>query len=152
MEIERKFRIKYIPDMPSVESHRIEQWYLSYSPEKRIRIIDDSVYIVTEKSEGTLSREEKEYEVTKEEAKKLIDETRTLLPIEKVRYSFKAGELNAELDMYEGALYGIMICEFEFDSEEEARNAVLPDWIGIELTDDPRFKNAALSKKINGHR
>ena len=70
--------------------------------------------------------------------------------MEKTRYVFPFGKLTGELDVYKGELYGLCVCEFEFDSTEEAFSNELPEWLGKEVTDDPSFRNAFLSKKING--
>lgn len=150
MEIERKFKVKYMPDVSSAKISEIVQWYLSYSPEKRLRIINSSQFIITEKSEGTLVREEREYPVSESEAMELISNCQRTYAVEKTRYSFDVGGLYAELDVYGGALCGNIVCEFEFESEEAAKNAVFPEWIGEELTYDRRYRNAELSKKING--
>ena len=148
MEIERKFKVKAFPDLSSAEKKEISQWYISYSPEKRVRKSNGS-YVVTEKSDGSLVREEKEYPVERSEAERLISSCGRL-PVEKTRYTFTDGKLKAELDIYSGVLSGLAVCEFEFDSVEEARSAPLPEWLGQELTEDKSFKNASLSKKING--
>lgn len=148
MEIERKFKVKAFPDLSSAEKHDISQWYISCSPEKRVRRSNGS-YVVTEKSCGELVREEKEYPVEKSEAESLISSCGRK-PVEKTRYTFTVGKLKAELDIYKGELSGLAVCEFEFDSVEEAKSATLPEWLGKELTDDKSFRNASLSKKING--
>lgn len=148
MEIERKFKIKYLPDLSFAIEKNISQWYISYFPEKRIRLVNGK-YIITEKSLGTLTREETEYNAEENLAKHLISECKRI-PVEKTRYIFNIDSLTAELDIYKGSLSGLTVCEFEFSSVKDAENAVLPEWVGDEITHDQSYKNASLSKKING--
>ncbi len=150
MKIERRFRIKYLPDISSAKATGIEQLYLTYSPEKVLHTIDDGRFFVTEKSGGAHSEKIKEYDVTEDEAKEMASNCRRLLSVVKTRYSFDADGLNAKLDIYDGVLYGIEVCVFEFESEEASNSAVFPEWVGEELTDDQRYETANLSIKING--
>ena len=45
MEIERKFLVEKIPDLTNVKAIYIEQAYLSFSPEVRIRKKDKKFYM-----------------------------------------------------------------------------------------------------------
>lgn len=147
MEIERKFKVNYLPDLSFAVEKNISQWYISYSPEKRIRLADGK-YVITEKSSGSLVREEKEYNIDEKNAKDILSACKRR-PIEKTRYVFNISSLTAELDIYKGELSGLAVCEFEFASVKEAENAVFPEWVGEEITYDQSYKNASLSKKIN---
>jgi CYTH domain-containing protein len=66
--------------------------------------------------------------------------------IEKRRYEIpsEAG-WTIELDVYAGALGGLVVAEVEFPSEQEAAAFAPPEWIGREVTDDPRYKNRRLA-------
>jgi CYTH domain-containing protein len=50
-----------------------------------------------------------------------------------------------ELDVYEGALSGLMVAEVEFDDPWGATAYVAPYWFGPEVTDDPAYKNQRLA-------
>ena len=66
--------------------------------------------------------------------------------IEKTRYEIEAdGGLTIELDVYAGALTGLVVAEVEFASEEDADGFAAPAWLGDEVTDDPRYKNQRLA-------
>jgi len=43
-----------------------------------------------------------------------------------------------QVDVYEGVLSGIVIAELEMNNEEQAFE--LPDWIGEDVTDNPKYK------------
>ncbi|MFN2550261.1 MAG: hypothetical protein ABR567_22790 [Myxococcales bacterium] len=48
------------------------------------------------------------------------------------------------IDVFEGALSGIVLAEAEFESAEAACRLTLPAFIGPEVTDDPRFTGGHL--------
>ncbi len=53
------------------------------------------------------------------------------------------GEL--EVDVYEGALEGLITAEMEFDSQAGAASFEPPDWIGEEVTGHPGYANSSLA-------
>ena len=71
MEIERKFLVKKIPDLTNLQAIYIEQGYLSFSPEVRIRKKDEKFYL-TVKSDGDIVREEYEIEISQNTYEELI--------------------------------------------------------------------------------
>ena len=147
MEIERKFAIFNFPDLKNASKSEISQWYISYEPEKRVRKID-GVYLITEKSRGTLVREENEYVIDSDTALSLIASCGRK-PVKKTRYRLPFGTHCAEIDIYRGELEGLSVCEIEFESVTDAEGTALPEWLGEELTERPEYRNAALSRKIN---
>ena len=62
--------------------------------------------------------------------------------IEKIRYRIEHQGLTWEVDEFDGDNAGLIIAEVELDAENQT--VVLPDWVGEEVTDDPRFYNANL--------
>ena len=144
MEIERKFLIDNIPFAPDeYKCDKIKQGYFSISPEKRVRKRGD-VYILTEKGEGDLVREEKERIIDKEMGEELFAMSKTYI-IEKTRYYIPYGKYTIELDVYEGRHKGLTVAEVEFASEEEALSFVAPCWFGQEVTKDKSYKNMMLA-------
>jgi CYTH domain-containing protein len=53
--------------------------------------------------------------------------------------------LTAEVDVYEGALAGLITAEVEFSSEEASSAFAPPGWLGREVTGDKRYANRALA-------
>ena len=47
--------------------------------------------------------------------------------------------------MYHGRLSGLLVAEVEFDSPAAAAGFDPPEWLGREVTDDPRYKNKRLA-------
>jgi CYTH domain-containing protein len=50
-----------------------------------------------------------------------------------------------ELDVYRGALAGLVVAEVEFRSEADAEAFRPPSWFADEVTGDPRFANQRLA-------
>ena len=65
--------------------------------------------------------------------------------VEKTRYRIPQGDLAWEVDVFEGANAGLVVAEIELP--DEARPVLLPDWVGQEVTTDPRYYNSSLSER-----
>lgn len=148
MEIERKFKVKQIPDNLLQYPHqRIEQAYLCTQPVVRVRRRGEE-YWLTCKGGGLLVREEFELPLTEAAYRHLLAKADGLV-IEKDRYCIPLGEYTAELDVFDGVLAPLVIAEVEFPSEEAAMAFCPPEWFGEDVTMDPAFANANLSKRTN---
>ena len=145
MEIERKFLVKEIPPLDGISSSEIMQGYISISPEIRVRK-KDGKYYRTEKGEGFISREENEWEISKEEAEKMLKEVKTNL-IEKTRYYIPYNKYTLELDIYKGVFEGLVVCEVEFYSVEEAASFVPPAWFSTDISEKIEYRNKILAQK-----
>ena len=143
MEIERKFLVKETPNLEDVKYSKIKQGYFSITPEKRVRQKDEKYYI-TEKGEGDMVREEKEWEIDKKEAETLFAMSKTCI-VEKTRYYLPYGENTIELDVYEGRHTGLVVAEVEFETVEKATEFVAPEWFGEDITKDKSYKNMVLA-------
>lgn len=69
--------------------------------------------------------------------------------ISKVRYVLELNGAKAEVDVYEGALKGLITAEVEFITMERAQEFQVPDWFGEEVTYDKRYKNKNLASIEN---
>lgn len=119
--------------------------------ETRIRNINDKVFQQTRKTAGTLQRGEETNDldislasfnaIVKNDAKgNVIDKTRYDLPLE--------DGVKLELDIYHGALEGLVTGEVEFkgrDAHIKAQSWSPPAWLTREVTEDDRFKNKRLA-------
>ena len=65
-------------------------------------------------------------------------------PSSATRCSLEDGH-TIELDVYAGALSGLIVAEVEFDDPWGAESFVAPYWFGREVTDDPAYKNQRLA-------
>jgi adenylate cyclase len=144
-EIERKFVVDQLPaELRAHDSERIRQGYLTVEPvEVRARSRDDRTYELTVKSAGALTRAEVNLQLTREQFEELWPHAQGA--IEKTRSSYDVDGWTAEVDVYDGALVGLVVVEVEFPSEADASAFAPPEWFGTEVTDDPRYRNAALA-------
>lgn len=144
MEIERKFLVKEAPkNLAEYECKQIEQGYLCTEPVVRIRRSNDK-YILTYKGKGLLSREEYNLPLTKEAYETLRGKIEGRL-IQKKRYNIPYEEYLIELDIFEGELAPLQLVEVEFDSEEQAKAFVPPDWFGRDVTYTGEYQNSRLA-------
>ena len=147
MEVERKFLVGEPPDLDGAESDEIEQGYLAIGSEGEVRVRRKGEKLVLTAKRGSgLSREEAEVELDRASFDELweLTEGRRL---RKRRHVIPHGELKIELDIYEGDLEGLRVAEIEFSSEDEANAFDPPDWIGEEVTGDPRYLNETLASE-----
>ncbi len=145
LENERKFLVREIPLLDNVKSSLIEQGYISFNPEVRIRKKDNKYYL-TKKSDGKQIRDEKETIINK----KTFDILKPLIKgkiIKKVRYEIelKDGKI-AELDIYSDGFNGLNVVEMEFNSLIEAKKFDVPSWFSKEVTYDDNYKNKNLAQ------
>lgn len=145
-ETERKFLVT----KPGWRRHAsgsmvIRQAYLAVTGAAsiRIRIVDDVKATLTIKSAGpNLTRSEFEYSIPVEDARDLI-EMRVGVVIEKRRHIVQLGDARWEIDTFEGTHDGLVVAELELPDASAAFER--PDWLGTEVTGDPRYYNATLA-------
>ncbi len=62
--------------------------------------------------------------------------------IEKNRYKVNIGEHTWEIDEFFGENEGLVVAEIELESEQQ--QFIKPQWVGEEVTGDPRYFNSNL--------
>lgn len=144
-EIERKFVVERLPDdIARGASEHIRQGYLSIEPaEVRLRSRDDATYELAVKSLGGLRRAEVNLPLTAEQFEELWPLVQR--SVEKDRALHEVEGRTAEVDVYRGKLAGLVVVEIEFPSETDAQAFTPPAWFGLEVTEDPRFRNVSLA-------
>jgi CYTH domain-containing protein len=147
-EVERKFLVSELPpDLDSCPASEIVQGYLAIEPdgtEVRVRRRGGEPVLTVKRGRGRTRREE-EVELVEAQFEHLwpLTEGRR---IEKTRYEVRYdGDLVIELDVYHGALAGLITAEIEFRDERAAEGFAPPAWLGPEVTDDPVYKNQHLA-------
>lgn len=145
LEIERKFLVKGDFIDQAEERLVIIQGYLSLDKARtvRVRIQNEKAFLTIKgKSNASgLSRYEWEKEIDQSEAKELL-KLAIGSSIEKIRYCIPVGNHVFEVDVFSGENEGLVIAEVELQSETEAFEK--PDWLGKEVSGDPRYYNANL--------
>ena len=147
MEIERKFLIRQMPeDLDRYPHTPMEQAYISTQPVIRIRRSGEQ-YWLTCKGPGLMKREEFELPLSEKEYGSLLLKTEGA-PIVKDRYDITMGKYLVQLDIFHSPLAPLAMAEVEFSSEKEAAAFCPPDWFGEEVTQDPCYANAYLSRRL----
>ncbi len=147
MEVERKFLVAEPPDLDGADSDEIEQGYLAIGADGEVRLRRRGEQLVLTAKRGSgLARDEAEVELERDAFEELwpLTEGRRL---HKRRHVLPHGDLEFEVDVYEGDLEGLVVAEIEFPSEEAAREFEPPGWIGQEVTGDERYLNETLATK-----
>ncbi len=144
VEIERKFLVSHggaYRQVAHAVSH-IRQGYISAEGATvRVRTRDEKAFL-TIKGRSTdhgLSRYEFEKEISMDEANELLRLCTSPL-IDKHRYLVRSGNHTFEVDEFHGANEGLVIAEVELSSVDEVYEK--PDFIGLEVTSDPHFRNS----------
>ena len=149
-EIERKFLVTETPPGLDRYPHEaIRQGYLALDPdgtEVRIRQKGDR-FFQTIKRGGGLQRTEVEALLTRAQFEAFWPMTEGRR-VEKVRYEIAYQDRVIELDVYGGALSGLLTAEVEFPSIEASAAFQPPPWLNHEITEDKRYKNRNLA--VNG--
>ncbi len=146
-EIERKFLVDTAPAAQDLgDGVRLRQGYLAEDGDVSVRVrITEAAAILTVKAGRGVARTEVETELSPDQAEALWPHTEGRR-IEKVRYRIPLDGSTAELDIYEGTLTGLLTVEVEFSAIENADRFQPPDWFGLDVTNDGRWTNAALSR------
>ena len=149
VEIERKFLVERVPDGVDA-GEPIDQGYLAIADdgvEVRVRRRGEAT-VLTVKSGPAMVRTEEEFAIDERRFEALweltdgrrLSKTRHLIPLD--------DGLTAELDVYAGAVEGLLTAEIEFPTLEASEAFTPPPWLGREVTGDKRF--AAQSLALHG--
>jgi adenylate cyclase len=145
-EIERKFLVKgdVWRDLAKGTSYR--QGYLNSAKERtvRIRTINDQAFLTVKGLTVGATRAEYEYEIPLAECNAMLDALAEKPIIEKKRYKVPFAGLTWEIDEFFGENAGLIVAEVELESEGQAFRK--PEWVGEEVTADPRYFNSNLIK------
>ena len=146
-EIERKFLVRELPrDLTAYPSSEISQGYLvslDDGLQVRLRKSGEQYSLTYKRGTGNV-REEREIELSATQFEVLWPATASKRLV-KTRYEIPLGERVVEIDVYHGRHEGLIVAEVEFDEEEGARNFHPPDWLGDDVTGDPRYSNQLLA-------
>lgn len=143
-EIERKFLVSGELWRETAEGTRYRQGFLSTEPERtvRVRVAGPRGSITVKGKNIGARRAEFEYEIPVADAERMLDTLCKRPLIEKVRYVLAVGVHTWEIDVFEGDNAGLVVAEIELRREDEAFER--PEWVGDEVTDDPRYFNSNL--------
>ena len=111
----------------------------------RIRLSDDTVILTAKGRRVGATATEYEWNLSLELYNSLSLDN--LPSIEKIRHYWTGADgLMWEVDEFEGSIAGLIIAEVELDKED--REVVIPEWVGLELTNLSGWSNSSLSRMI----
>lgn len=147
-EIERKFLVRSEDWRKNAEGMDYKQGYISTAKEHTVRVRRVGkrgfLTIKGENKNKGISRTEFEYDIPAEDADAMLAELCEGPLIEKKRYKIEHKGLTWEVDEFFGDNAGLILAEVELESEDQQVD--LPEWIGEEVSGDPRYYNANLPR------
>jgi CYTH domain-containing protein len=145
VEIERKFLVKGDEWRSLAQGTLYRQGYLASGERTvRIRTAGDRAYITIKGKSSGISRSEYEYEIPLGDAIEMLENLCDRPLIEKIRYRIHHQDLLWEVDEFMGENHGLIMAEVEL--VDAAQSIALPEWIGEEVSHDPRYFNSNLVK------
>lgn len=144
IEIERKFLLKNDMWRSLARGTKYRQGYLNSTKERtvRVRTIDDSGYLTIKGPNKGATRVEYEYDIPERDATAMLNDLCEKPIIEKNRHKIDFAGLVWEVDEFFGENTGLIVAEVELESEDQRFEK--PEWIGDEVTGDPKYYNANL--------
>lgn len=142
-EIERKFLVTG-EAWRSADGMRLIQGYLNRDKARtvRVRVAGEQAFLTIKGPTHGASRAEFEYEIPLAEAESLL-----LLcdgpVIEKFRHIIEHRGFTWEVDEFFGDNAGLVVAEIELNGEDQIFDR--PQWVGKEVTEDPRYFNSSLA-------
>lgn len=146
-EIERKFLVKGEAWKALAAGTVYRQGYLSTVKERtvRVRTVGEKGFLTIKGVTTGVTRAEFEYEVPAADANAMLDGLCEKPLVEKTRYRIPLDGYTWEVDEFHGDNDGLVVAEVELKSADE--KPPLPDWIGEDVSSDPRYFNSNLVKK-----
>ena len=144
IEIERKFLVRGDQWRSLGTPVCYRQGYLAADIKRsvRVRVAGDRGLITIKGSTEGITRAEYEYEIPRADAEAMLDQLCNRPLIEKNRTKISLNGVVWEVDEFFGANQGLIMAEVELNNPQQAID--LPDWIGEEVSTDPRYFNSNL--------
>lgn len=144
-EIERKFLVAHDgwrSDAAAI--HRLRDGLIGQFSDSKVRVRLDAerAWLTVKGARVGLGRPEFEYEIPQADAEAMVGAVCQGCLIEKTRYCVPHAGLTWVVDVYEGDLTGIVLAEVELEHEDQV--FTLPDWAGLEVSGDVRFRQTTL--------
>lgn len=106
----------------------------------RVRREAERAFLTLKGPRTGLSRREFNYEIPLNDADILLADHCEGLLVERIRHLLHFGGLVWIVDVYEGALEGVITAEVELDYPHQ--DIELPGWVGTEVTGNPAYLHA----------
>lgn len=147
LEIERKFLLKDEQWRHAVTStSRYRQGYMAINDSCaiRVRIDGESAKLNIKNTTLDIVRTEFEYPIPRDDAVHMLEQFCRHRIVEKHRHFVVVDGHLWEIDEFEGKNRGLIVAEIELDSADQQFHR--PEWLGQEVSGDPRYLNSYLSE------
>lgn len=147
LEIERKFIATNAVLAHCRVGLSIAQGYLYTDAANTIRLrrAGSQAFMAWKGKREGCSRQEHELEICPKSAERILAGLQPDRRIEKTRYLVEHAGAVWEVDVFAGALSGLILAEIELLHEGEI--VILPPWIAHEVTLDERYRNSRLASQ-----
>jgi len=147
-EIERKFLVAGDGWRPGARGVPYRQGYLgagaNASCTVRARVAGQRAFLTVKGRASGGVRDEYEYPIPVADAKEMLERLCVGGRVEKLRHRVPFAGRTWEVDEFTGENAPLVVAEVELDRIDA--EVSLPPWVGLEVTDDPRYTNAALAR------
>ena len=143
VEIERKFLVLGT-SWRQGSGVRYLQGYLNLDKERTVRVrrTEKQSFLCVKGISIGASRNEFEYKIPADDAEHLL-KLCTGSIIQKIRHTVIYKGLKWEIDEFLGNNEGLVLAEVELESENQIFEK--PEWVGMDVTHDPRYFNSNLA-------
>jgi CYTH domain-containing protein len=147
-EIERKFLVVGDGWRAGARGVPYRQGYLGAGTDAcctvRARIAGERAFLTIKGRAIAGARDEYEYPIPVADATEMLDRLCVGGCVQKFRYRVPFAGRTWEVDEFSGENAPLVVAEVELDRIDAA--VTLPPWVGLEVTEDPRYTNAALAR------
>jgi CYTH domain-containing protein len=144
IETEKKFLLAYRPTALLTHGTLIRQGYMVNKKKMvvRVRLSGDAAFLTIKGPTCNGARKEYEYPVPRQDAREMLALFCKTPFVEKTRYKIEFKGFEWVIDEFSGDNQGLVVAEIELDTIDQPFEK--PDWIGKEVTHDPRYFNSNL--------
>ena len=124
----------------------LRQVYVAAAGSTTVRLREDGAeyWLTIKDRRSALTRVEIELPCPAEQGQALLQHYAGQGMVEKLRHRLRVGDHDWDVDVFSGANAGLILAEIELGIETE--RFIAPDWLGPEVTSDPRFTSHALAR------
>jgi adenylate cyclase len=145
VEIERKFLVAN--DLwrgAAVGSETIREGFVAAFIDRKVRVRTSAerATLTVKTARLGMTCSEFEYEIPRADAEEMLTLFCARATLSKTRHRVPHGGFMWEVDVYGGALEGVILAEVEIERADV--EPPLPPWVGAEVTGDPRYKKGAM--------
>lgn len=152
IELERTYLAKFLPEgLGTCPKKEIRDIYIPESevhPVLRVRQRGDK-YEITKKQpvQGTDSSEQYEHTIVLTKEEFLTLEQVNGKKVRKIRHYYNHNGIQAEIDVFQDDLAGLVLVDFEFKEVADKNSFELPDFCLVDVTQDKYFAGGMLCGK-----